>query len=72
VNRDELRKYLALIERKIQHGNRSIEEQRMHIKNQVATGLNSQSESLATLTRLLRAQRDLEDSHGELLKSINS
>jgi hypothetical protein len=72
VNRDDLKQYLALIEREIEDGKLTIEEQRLLIKNQVASGLDHQYESVAILTRLLQAQGDLEVSRDDLLKSINS
>lgn len=72
MNRDDLTQYLALIEREIENGNRAIEEQRLLIKNQVASGVDHQYETVAILTRLLQAQRDLEDNRDQLAKSINS
>jgi hypothetical protein len=72
VNRDDLKQYLVLIEREIENGKRAIEEQRLLIKNQVASGLDHQYETVAILTRLLQAQRVLEDNRDQLAKSINS
>ena len=71
-NRDDLKQYLVLIEREIENGKRAIEEQRLLIKNQVASGLDHQYETVAILTRLLQAQRVLEDNRDQLAKSINS
>jgi hypothetical protein len=71
VNRDELQNHLALIERAIENGKRTIEEQRALIEREASSGLD-QSEALAVLARLLKAQRDLENNRDELLNTVTS
>jgi hypothetical protein len=71
VNRDELDEHLALIERAIENGKLTIETQRQLIEKEASAG-RDQSGALAVLTRLLKAQRDLEDNRDELLKTIIS
>jgi hypothetical protein len=71
VHRDDLQNDLALIERAIENGKRTIEEQRALIEKEASSGLD-QSEALAVLARLLKAQRDLENNRDELLKTVNS
>jgi hypothetical protein len=71
VDRAELQKHLALIERAVEDGQLVIEKQRLFIEKLVVSG-QQQSEALTALTRLLKAQRDLEDSRNELRKAVNS
>jgi hypothetical protein len=71
VNRDELDRYLALIDREIENGKLAIERQRLLIEGQALPG-RDQSEALATLARLQKAQRDLEDNRDQLAKEINA
>jgi hypothetical protein len=71
VHRDELERYLALIDREIENGRLAIERQRMLIEGQASSG-RDQSEALATLARLQQAQRDLEDNREQLAKEINA
>ena len=72
MNRDDLKQYLELIEREIANGKLTVEKQRLLIKDQVASGVDRQYEAIAVLTRLLQAQRDLEDNRDQLLKSLDS
>ena len=69
--RAELEKDLALIERAIENGKVTIEAQRLLIEREASPG-RDQSEVLAVMSRLLKAQRDLEDNRDALLKTINS
>jgi hypothetical protein len=71
LDRGELKKHLALIERAVEDGQLVIEKQRLFVEKFVASG-QGQSEALAVLTRLLKAQRKLEDNREELRKTINS
>jgi hypothetical protein len=70
-DRDELKQHLALVERAVEDGRLVVEKQRLFIGTQVASG-HDQSEALAVLTRLVEAQRDLEESRDALLKTISS
>lgn len=70
VNRDDLDRYLALIDREIENGKLAIERQRLLIEGQALSG-RDQSEALATLARLRQAQRDLEDNRDQLAEEIN-
>jgi hypothetical protein len=70
VDRDDLKQQLALLEHEIKNGKLYIEKQRLLIEK-VTSGLD-QSEALKVLTRLLQAQRDLENKRDELMKSINA
>jgi hypothetical protein len=70
VNRDDLKQYLALIDREIENGKLAIEKQRLLIEGQALSG-RDQSEALATLARLRQAQRDLEDNRDQLAEEIN-
>jgi hypothetical protein len=71
VNRDELERPLALIDRAIERGQLTIEQQRLLIENEASAG-RDQTDAPAVLTRLLKAQRKLEDNRDELSKSIKS
>jgi hypothetical protein len=71
VERDDLKRYLALLAREIESGKSVIEGQRLSIARQAASGVD-QSEAEATLTRLLKAQRDLEDNRDQLAKELNA
>ena len=70
VERDDLKQYLILLAREIESGKLVIEGQRLLIAKQAASGLD-QSATEATLTRLLKAQRDLEDTRDQLAKEFS-
>ena len=70
MHRDELERYLALIDREIENGKLAIEKQRLLIEKEALSG-RDQSQALATLARLQQAQRDLEDNRDQLAKEIN-
>ena len=71
MNRDELERYLALIDREIENGKLAVERQRLLIEKEASTG-RDQSEALATLARLRQALRKLEDDRDQLAKEINA
>jgi hypothetical protein len=70
VNREDLKQYLALIDREIENGKLAIEKQSLLIEKEALSG-RDQSEVLATLARLRQAQHDLEDNRDHLAKEIN-
>jgi hypothetical protein len=71
VDRAEPKKHLGLIERAVEDGQLVIKNNGFLSRSWLRLA-SSNRQPLAALTRLLKAQRDLEDSRDELRKAINS